>query len=136
MKRPEKAAGINLAVHFVVVIVLFASSTGLITAQTNKGKHPPIAVVPVSPEGTPTGFGVVTGNNIDYHGGPVMVTPHNVYFIWYGNWNGNTATTILPAFITGLNHSFTSIPTSRMLSSTWTSQARATSWAKPISPTR
>ena len=25
-----------------------------------------------------------------------MLGPHNVYFIWYGNWSGNTATTILP----------------------------------------
>ena len=35
------------------------------------------------------------GNGIDYHGGPVMVGTTNVYYIWYGNWAGNTATTIL-----------------------------------------
>jgi len=34
-------------------------------------------------------------NGIDYHGGPVMLGTTNVYYIWYGNWAGNTATTIL-----------------------------------------
>lgn len=46
-----------------------------------------------------------TGNGIDYHGGPVMINPHPVHIIWYGNWNGNTALTILPQFISGLNQS-------------------------------
>jgi hypothetical protein len=32
---------------------------------------------------------------MSYHGGPVMVGTTNVYYIWYGNWSGNTATTIL-----------------------------------------
>lgn len=35
------------------------------------------------------------GNGISYHGGPVMLGPTNVYYIWYGNWSTNTATTIL-----------------------------------------
>jgi hypothetical protein len=30
---------------------------------------------------------VVTGNGINYHGGPVLHTI-NVYYIWYGNWAG------------------------------------------------
>ncbi len=30
-----------------------------------------------------------------YHGGPVMAGGPNVYYIWYGNWSGNTATTVL-----------------------------------------
>lgn len=47
---------------------------------------------------------LVTGNGIDYHGGPVMLGPHHVYFIWYGNWSANNATTILPKFITNLNN--------------------------------
>ncbi len=37
----------------------------------------------------------VRGNGISYHGGPVMLGTVNVYYIWYGNWNGNSATTIL-----------------------------------------
>jgi hypothetical protein len=39
-------------------------------------------------------FGVGS-NGIFYHGGPVMLGTTNVYYIWYGNWSGNTAPTIL-----------------------------------------
>ncbi len=34
-------------------------------------------------------------NGISYHGGPVILGTTNVYYIWYGNWSGNTANTIL-----------------------------------------
>jgi hypothetical protein len=34
-------------------------------------------------------------NGISYHGGPVMTGTVNVHYIWYGNWSGNSATTIL-----------------------------------------
>jgi hypothetical protein len=30
-----------------------------------------------------------------YHGGPLMTGTVNIYYIWYGNWSGNTATGIL-----------------------------------------
>lgn len=46
-----------------------------------------------------------SSNGISYHGGPVLTTGANVYLIWYGNWSANTATTILPTLITGLNQS-------------------------------
>jgi hypothetical protein len=46
--------------------------------------------------GKPGGNGKpVSGNGISYHGGPVILGTTNVYYIWYGNWAGNTATTIL-----------------------------------------
>jgi hypothetical protein len=35
------------------------------------------------------------GNGITYHGGPIMTGTKNVYYIWYGNWSGNSATSIL-----------------------------------------
>ena len=35
------------------------------------------------------------GNGISYHGGPVILGTTNIYYIWYGNWSGNTATNIL-----------------------------------------
>jgi hypothetical protein len=50
------------------------------------------------------GEAVVTGNGIEYHGGPVMQGPHNVYFIWYGNLP-NIALTMLPDLINGLGGS-------------------------------
>jgi hypothetical protein len=65
-----------------------------------------------SPDVAPTGKGIGTlnkfqkgdagkpqpGNNsngIIYHGGPVMLGAVNVYYIWYGDWAGNTAPAIL-----------------------------------------
>ena len=41
------------------------------------------------------GGGGSSGSGMVYHGGPVMLGTVNVYYIWYGNWAGNTATTIL-----------------------------------------
>jgi hypothetical protein len=35
------------------------------------------------------------GSGISYHGGPLILGTTNAYYIWYGNWSGNTATTIL-----------------------------------------
>lgn len=35
------------------------------------------------------------GTGINYHGGPLLTGGPNVYYIWYGNWSGNPATTIL-----------------------------------------
>jgi hypothetical protein len=35
------------------------------------------------------------GNGISYHGGPVILGTNHIYYIWYGNWSGNTAPTIL-----------------------------------------
>jgi Phosphate-induced protein 1 conserved region len=34
-------------------------------------------------------------NGITYHGGPVMLGTTKVYYIWYGNWAGDTTPTIL-----------------------------------------
>jgi hypothetical protein len=34
-------------------------------------------------------------NGIFYHGGPLLTNGVNAYYIWYGNWVGNSATTIL-----------------------------------------
>ena len=60
---------------------------------------------PTSPQMAPVGEAIVTGNGIEYNGGPVMLGPHNVYFIWYGNFSNNIALTMLPDLINGLNGS-------------------------------
>jgi hypothetical protein len=39
------------------------------------------------------------GNGISYHGGPVVLGTPNAYYIWYGNWSGNSATSILTTLI-------------------------------------
>lgn len=62
------------------------------------GKGIGTARQPGPPSNTPgeARTGNQTGSNgIYYHGGPVMTTTKNVYYIWYGNWSGNTATSIL-----------------------------------------
>jgi hypothetical protein len=43
--------------------------------------------------------------SISYNGGPVLLGTPNAYFIWYGNWTNNTATTILPDFMQHLGGS-------------------------------
>jgi hypothetical protein len=45
------------------------------------------------------------GNGIDYHGGPLILGTTNVYYIWYGNWSGNNATTILTDLANGIGGS-------------------------------
>lgn len=45
-------------------------------------------------------------NGINYHGGPVMNSgTTNVYYIWYGDWSNNTATTILTNFASSVGGS-------------------------------
>ena len=46
-----------------------------------------------------------TGNGIDYHGGPVMSNTVTIYYIWYGNWNGNNGVTVLESFAKNLGGS-------------------------------
>jgi hypothetical protein len=58
----------------------------------------------------PSGEAVVTGNGINYNGGPVLKGTVPIYIIWYGNWNGtssNTQTTVnlIDTLIGGLSNS-------------------------------
>ena len=46
-----------------------------------------------------------TSNGINYHGGPVMNSPINVYIIWYGNWSGDSSTTLLPTMLNNIGAS-------------------------------
>ena len=45
------------------------------------------------------------GNGISYHGGPVMLGTPSIHYIWYGNWSGNSATSILTSFAQNLGGS-------------------------------
>ena len=85
-------------------------SSGTESASSLETGQAPMGVVPLNTGhlvNGPSDFGALppSGNGIEYHGGPVMVAPHNIYYIWYGNWTGNTATSILPRFVSGLNGS-------------------------------
>jgi len=46
-----------------------------------------------------------TDNGIQYHKGPIMTGTTKMYYIWYGNWAGNSAMSLLPALATGLGGS-------------------------------
>jgi len=45
------------------------------------------------------------GNGISYHGGPLLTGRPNAYVIWYGDWSANTATDIIPAFLSSVGGS-------------------------------
>jgi hypothetical protein len=51
----------------------------------NKDQHPGEASNKARP----------ASNGISYHGGALMLGTNHMYYIWYGNWGGNTAVTIL-----------------------------------------
>jgi hypothetical protein len=70
---------------------------GALTAEAHAQK---LAMQAVLPAARP-----VKGNGISYHGGPVMTGTVDIYYIWYGSWGSNTATTILPDFISHLGGS-------------------------------
>jgi len=104
-----------VAVSCLAVIVSSAVNAGAVRADvdelvpTGKGWGERPAPGPGPGEGAGQGQGQPQGqgkpsrssssNGIDYHGGPVMLDnskgPPNIYYIWYGNWTGNSATTIL-----------------------------------------
>ena len=48
---------------------------------------------------------IPSGNGINYHGGPVMTNTVTIYYIWYGNWNGNTGVSTLESFAKNLGGS-------------------------------
>ncbi|HET6843285.1 MAG TPA: hypothetical protein VFK06_16650 [Candidatus Angelobacter sp.] len=89
------------AASFLFVIL----SAGLLSAQkiregaANPGeKMVPngdgTAVSAPMDEASPTGGAVVTGNGINYNGGPVLQgNPVPIYVVFYGNWNGTGSNT-------------------------------------------
>jgi hypothetical protein len=70
---------------------------GALTAEAHASKMAMEAVLPAARK--------PRGNGITYHGGPVITGTVDIYYIWYGNWGSNTATTILPDFISHLGGS-------------------------------
>jgi Phosphate-induced protein 1 conserved region len=67
------------------------------------------AIRGATPHGVPgahtSGGAAKSSNGISYHGGPVMTNGVRVYVIWYGDWTGDSATTILPALLGGIGGS-------------------------------
>jgi len=99
MKHPIEKIRFASVLLFIMLAVNFMAAQkvreGSGAPAFPDGKHG--AQSTPAPEAGPTGKAVVTGNGINYNGGPVMQgNPVNAYIIWYGNWNGtgsNTAAT-------------------------------------------
>ncbi len=98
----------RVAILALVSLGLFATTVRAQVVGIAKPFDPSsqqLAPAPANQQLAPIGEAVVTGNGIEYHGGPVMLGPHNVYFIWYGNFAGNIALTMLPDLINGFGGS-------------------------------
>src|SRR6478609_2640624 len=100
MKAPLGKFRYALALLFVLLAANF-----LMAQKVREGSAPDGMKNVPNGDGTaaavaagPTGQAVVTGNGINYNGGPVFKgNPVPIYIIWYGNWNGtgsNTQATI------------------------------------------
>ncbi len=98
------ASSLKIRIALAFLFVLLAAT--LLSAQKPIDRDDgPTMKVPDGAGGAievarPTGQAVVTGNGINYHGGPVLHSnPVPIYIIWYGNWtNGplpsDSATTV------------------------------------------
>ncbi len=85
------------------------SSTQVATSQ-DELQNPDMAPngkghAPFNPYAKPGAGGGGSGNGIINHGGPVMTSGSVAYYIWYGDWSGNSATTILSDFMNNLGGS-------------------------------
>ncbi|HKD81825.1 MAG TPA: hypothetical protein VKH81_19180 [Candidatus Angelobacter sp.] len=101
MKSSSGNIKFGLVLLFVILAVNFLAAQqvrpGAGDDQRPTG-HNQEAARETMPQAAPAGKAVVTGNGINYHGGPVLKgNPVPIYVIWYGNWNGtgsNTAATV------------------------------------------
>jgi len=100
MKLPQRMIRFLSVCLFVILTVNFMAAQKPLTRADGdavpNGMHTDSGQV-APPVLGPVGQAVVTGNGINYHGGPVMKgNPVNAYIVWYGNWNStgsNTAAT-------------------------------------------
>lgn len=93
------------AIFLILMTWNIASLRAQETPQAkSRNTLPGAGIAPTVNQAGPTGF-AATGNGIDYHGGPLMTGAHNLYYIWYGSWGGNSALTILPTLGSSLGNS-------------------------------
>jgi hypothetical protein len=118
MRSPFLRIRYAMVLLFAILTVNLLSAQRVLQPQTDTGQK----LVPngdgtaseLPDDGTgnarPTGDAVVTGNGINYNGGPVLKgNPVPIYVIWYGNWNGtgsNTSATVnlIETFINSLGN--------------------------------
>lgn len=74
-------------------------------SELNKVINKVRAGKPEPPDAAGKAVKAAATNGISYHGGPVMLGTTHVYYIWYGNWTGNTAVGILTTLAQGIGGS-------------------------------
>ena len=80
------------------IVGLGLAATLLACSDESPASAPPSGETVLAPaeEDSLAGTGKPTSADpILYHGGPVMTGPTHLYLIWYGSWDGNSATSIL-----------------------------------------
>ena len=96
MKLPLSRLRIPLILLFIVLAVNFVVAQKPLQPQSdNETVLRPDGAGGVIQDSKHTGQQVVTGNGINYNGGPVLQgNPVPIYVIWYGNWNGTGSNTM------------------------------------------
>jgi hypothetical protein len=99
----------------LTILLVFGCLTFMNAQAVRNGSQPMVPSgkgFPVPGNGGPIKDSVHTGNQIDYHGGPIMPGTPNVYLIWYGKWNGGplpsdslTTVNLIRDFVTGISGS-------------------------------
>jgi hypothetical protein len=109
----KKFVGMFIAISIIALVSLssivfsqgqsqeLANSPKVIARSRNNQDGQPFA--------PPHGNAKPGANGITYHGGPLLGVvggnPVTAYYIWYGNWSGNSAVTILTDFIQNIGPS-------------------------------
>ena len=109
----------TVAISCIAVFVTAAANGGVVRANddelvpTGKGWGERPAPEAGPGEGAGQGKGEAPGqarpkpggNGISYHGGKLILGTTKIYYIWYGNWSGNDAPTILTDFAQNIGNS-------------------------------
>jgi hypothetical protein len=94
---------------FICLLALAATTASAGEINSNNCELRPSGrgrgVCSAEPNGHASSRRVTYPNGIGYHGGPVMHGNVNIHYIWYGDWSANSATTILPDFVSNLGGS-------------------------------
>ncbi|MBV8831339.1 MAG: RICIN domain-containing protein [Acidobacteriaceae bacterium] len=91
-QTPQDTVG-NPSVH--IMKPMNSGSTTQLSTGTGLAKAASVSSIPDFPE----------GHGIGYNGGAVMLGTVNVYYVWYGNWSGNSAVSILSDLINNISGS-------------------------------
>jgi hypothetical protein len=100
---------ILLSTVAVLAVVGCGDTTPLAPPSSAAAELSVLAKAPARPTGTGMGLigskGNRTKSNVEYHGGALMLGGTPVYFIWYGNWAGSVAPTVLADLASNLGGS-------------------------------